>query len=199
MSLPKTKLAVVLLALIVPIVALAFPLVHLSHKPDDDVASLRTAMADRLALIPDVARHKWNTGTAIADPAREQVLIEAAVVKGRQFGIPDKVTRAALEAQIIASKQMQQELIDAWQAAGEGTFASVPDFLGETRPKIEEATNRLIREFGAAQHMLDTCAAATALRQPPSSRLTSAEVWATAAEGMIQSVGGPTRDSCLRD
>jgi hypothetical protein len=72
----------------------------------------------------------------------------------------------------------------------------VPDFTEETRPKIEEATDQLIRELGAALNILSTCDAGTTLRAPPKDELISEEVWATAAEGLIQSVGGPTKDDC---
>jgi chorismate mutase len=182
----------------VPPVAIALLLLSgcLHQKPAGDVSGLRSAVADRLALIPDVARHKWNTGAAITDPEREQRLIQTAIVKGRQIGIPDQVTRAAIEAQIAASKQMQEELIQSWSETGEGPFVSVPDFTEETRPKIEEATDQLIRELGAALNILNTCDSGTTLRAPPKDEIISEEVWATAAEGLIQSVGGPTKDDC---
>ena len=182
----------------VPLVAIALQLLSgcLHQKPASDASGLGSAVADRLALIPDVARHKWNTGAAITDPEREQRLIQTAIVKGRQIGIPDQVTRAAIEAQIAASKQMQEELIQSWSKTGEGPFVSVPDFAEETRPRIEEATDQLIRELGAALSILNTCDAGMTLRAPPKDELISEEVWATAAEGLIQSVGGPTKDDC---
>jgi chorismate mutase len=184
--------------IVIPLIILALLLLSgcLHQKPAGDVSGLRSAVAERLALIPDVARHKWNTGAAITDPAREQRLIESAIIKGRQIGIPDQVTRAAIEAQIVASKQLQEELIRSWRAAGEGPFVSVPDFAEETRPKIEVATDQLIQELGAALNILNTCDAGTTLRASPKDELISEKVWATAAEGLIQSVGGPTKDDC---
>jgi len=197
MSLLPSNLSLTRPAAVVTLAAFALLLLGLFFKrPGDDVSGLRSAVANRLSLIPDVARHKWNTAAAIADPAREQRLIEAAVVKGRQIGLPDHVTRAAIEAQIIASKQMQEQLIQSWRDKGQGTFASVPNFMEETRPKIEEATDRLIRELAVASPMLKTCPGAAALREPPSLDLTSDLVWATAVEGLIQSAGGPTPDAC---
>ena len=182
----------------VPLAAFALLLLlgFFFKKPGDDVSGLRSAVADRLALIPDVARHKWNTAAAIADPAREQRLIEAAIFKGRQIGLPDHVTRAAIEAQIIASKKLQEQLVLSWRDRGQGSFDSVPNFIEETRPKIEEATDRLIRELAIASRVLKTCPGAVALRQPPSVGLASDLVWATAVEGLIQSAGGPPPDAC---
>ena len=170
----------------------------LQLKPAGDVSGLRSAVADRLALMPDVARHKWNTRAAITDPAREQLLIETAMIKGRQIGIPDEVTRAAIEAQITASKQMQAELIGSWRETEEGMFVSVPDFAEETRPKIEAATDRFIQELGAALRVLNSCDAGTTLRAPPNGDLISEDVWATAVEGLIRSAGGPAQDDCLQ-
>lgn len=187
----KPVLVVVLVAL-----GVMFLLGFVFQRYDSDVSGLRSAIAERLALMPDVARHKWNTGTAIADPAREQRLIEASVVKGRQFGIPDQVTRAAIEAQINASKQMQEELMRAWSEVEQGKFASVPKFVEETRPKIDAATDRLIRELGKAIHVLPTCTAATALREPPADGLVSGAVWSTAVEGLLQSESGPSIEAC---
>ncbi len=192
-SLAKPVIVVVLVAL-----GFLFLLGVVVQRPNGDVSGLRSAIADRLALMPDVARHKWNTGIAIADPAREQRLIEVSVVKGRQFGIPDQVTRTAIEAQINAAKQMQEELMDAWSDAGQGKFTSVPKFLEETQPKIDAVTGRLIRELANAKLVLNTCNAATALRDPPADGRLSASVWAGAVEGVIQSVNGPSSDSCLR-
>lgn len=186
-------------------VLLAFPLITfallllsgcLQLKPPGDVSGLRSAVAERLALMPDVARHKWNTGAAITDPAREQRLIETAILKGRQIDIPDEVSRAAIEAQINASKQMQEELLRSWREAGEGTFVSVPDFAEETRPKIEAATDQLIQELGAALNILNSCGAGRTLRAPPNGDLISEDVWATAVEGLIRSAGGPAQDDC---
>lgn len=166
-------------------------------KLHGDVSSLRLAITARLVLIPDVARHKWNTGTAIADPVRERRLIEVSLVKGRQAGVPDQITQGAIQAQITASKQMQEELIRSWRLAEQGTFEAVPDFLKETRPKIEEATDRLIQELGHVQAVLSTCSAAMALRDPPPGEGLSEAVWATAVEGLIQAAGGPSPDACL--
>ena len=183
-------------ALLLAAFVLLLPQGPILGQPHADVSGLRLAIAARLGLIPDVARHKWNTGTAIADPVREKRLIEASLVKGREAGIPDQVTRAAIEAQIAASQQMQEELIASWREAGQGTFEAVPDFLKDTRPRIEEATDRLIKELGEAQDLLNTCAAATALRQPPVGEGLSGAVWTTAVEGLIQSAGGPAPEAC---
>jgi chorismate mutase len=189
--LTKRAIAVALIAF-----ALLLLLGLLRLQPSGDVSGLRSAVAERLALMPDVARHKWNVGAAITDLAREQRLIKTAIVKGREIGIPDQVTLAAIESQIIASKQMQEALMLSWREAGEGSFVLVPDFAEETRPRIEEATDRLIRELGAALNLLNTCKAAKTLRAPPNGPLIPAEVWATAVEGIIQSAAGPAQDDC---
>ena len=136
-----------------------------------------------------------STATPIAAPTREQHLIDAAIVKGRYVGYPDQIICVAIEAQITASKQMQEELIRSWREANEGTFSSVPDFIDETRPKIEEATDRIIQELGVTQSILQTCAAATALRRQPSGIPASNAVWETAVEGLIKSIEGPSQDA----
>lgn len=172
------------------------PLPALSQNPADGVSGLRAAVTGRLALIPDVARHKWNTAAVIADPTREQRVIEAAVVYGRSLGLSDRITQVAIEAQIAAAKDMQHELIQSWRERGAVQFSPVPDFIRETRPKIEKATDHLIGELGAALDLLTTCPGATALRQPPTGGPASASVWSRAVEGLIQSAGGPPEHAC---
>ena len=54
-------------------------------EPHDPLGEL---MAQRLALMPDVARYKWNTSSAIEDLPREHQIIEGLKQQAAALGVP---------------------------------------------------------------------------------------------------------------
>lgn len=153
-------------------------------------------MVDRLAAMPDVARHKWNIGAPVEDPVREQVVIEAAVREGEERGLAAETLRLAVAAQIEAAKTIQASLIGRWTEEQAGAFRDVPDLAAVLRPRIQEATQALVARFAAARMALRQCEAATALRALPPSLDDFPAAWNQAADGMIAAAGGPARRSC---
>lgn len=89
---------------------------------------------ERLALVVEVARWKWNHEAPIEDLARERVLLD---------GMPG-AARGYFAAQIEAAKQLQRDLFARWQAAGAGRFAQVQDLNGVLRPGIDELNSRML-------------------------------------------------------
>jgi chorismate mutase-like protein len=116
---------------------------------------------ERLALMPDVARYKWNRGLPIEDVSREQALLQATAAQASRHGLDPGRAVAFFAAQIEASKALQRELHFGWKANGLGSFASTPDLPNDIRPKIDALDRRLLsalaaldgrrerREFGA--------------------------------------------------
>src|SRR4051794_39872895 len=51
------------------------------------VVHLLDLMSQRLLLMHEVARWKWNTGKPIADPAREQAFLEQVAQNGRKYDL----------------------------------------------------------------------------------------------------------------
>ncbi|HEV7631731.1 MAG TPA: gamma subclass chorismate mutase AroQ [Steroidobacteraceae bacterium] len=124
---------------------LAHPWPRGGAEPGDARAQLVQLVDARLAVMPDVARYKWNAKAAIEDLPREQ---EVLVTLGREaaaLGLPPDTTERFLRAQIEASKQMQRELFARWQAQGLGRFAQVPDLARDIRPQLDALTSRLLR------------------------------------------------------
>lgn len=107
-------------------------------------------MAERLALMPDVARHKWNTRTAIEDLAREQQVIDGLKRDAEALGVPAAWAERFFRAQIEAAKAVQRELFARWERAGQGSFADAPDLAAVTRPRLDALTPRLLRELALA-------------------------------------------------
>lgn len=111
---------------------------------------LRRLMDQRLALMPDVARHKWNTGGAIDDLPREQKIIAALSAQAQLLGVPGAWAEQFFRAQIEGAKQVQRAHVARWQQAGEGKFADVPDLVTVIRPRLDALTPQLLRELAAA-------------------------------------------------
>lgn len=107
-------------------------------------------MADRLALMPDVARHKWNTRTAIEDLVREQQIIDGLKREAEALGVPATWAERFFRAQIEAAKVIQRELFARWERGVQGVFADAPDLATVTRPRLDALTPRLLRELAMA-------------------------------------------------
>lgn len=107
-------------------------------------------MSDRLALMPDVARQKWNTRTAIEDIAREQQIIDGLKREAEALGVPATWAERFFRAQIEAAKVIQREHFARWEREGQGVFADAPDLATVTRPRLDALTPRLLRELAMA-------------------------------------------------
>jgi chorismate mutase-like protein len=115
-----------------------------------DLAPLRTLLAERLALMPDVARHKWNTRSPIEDLAREGQIIAGLQRDAAAVGIPAPWAERFFRAQIEAAKVIQRDLFARWEASGRGKFADVPDLGTVIRPRLDALTVQLLRTLAAA-------------------------------------------------
>ena len=93
----------------------------------DQVGCAAELIGERLAVMPNVARHKYNSGARgrRSDP-RSQV-IEAVTAQAVEAGLDKEVAAKFFQAQIDASKMIQSERIAAWKAEGHAHFTDVPD------------------------------------------------------------------------
>ena len=89
--------------------------------------ALLELIGERLAVMPDVARHKYNSGAAVEDLTREAQVIEAVTTQGEAAGLDKDVAATFFQAQIDASKMIQAERIAVWKAEGRASFTDVPD------------------------------------------------------------------------
>ena len=115
-----------------------------------DLEPLRKVMNERLALMEDVARTKWNTKAAIEDLPREQQIIDGLKSQAQALGVPGPWAERFFRAQIEAAKVIQRDAFAQWEKAGAGKFERVPDLATELRPKLDALTPRLLRELAAA-------------------------------------------------
>lgn len=119
--------------------------------PEATIDKLLTLMQQRLALMPDVARWKWNHELPVADPAREQTLLDDLVKRGHSHGLDPAITRAFFAAQIKAARLVQQQHFDRWKAENHAPFEHVPNLTSEIRPKIDKLNSELLAALAEVQ------------------------------------------------
>src|ERR1700753_123897 len=74
--------------------------------------------ARRLELAREVAFAKWDNGTAVEDPPREEHVIASAVTEGKTEGLDPAVVSRFFRAQIEANKAVQSSLLSTWHRLG---------------------------------------------------------------------------------
>jgi len=91
-------------------------------------------LAERLALMRDVAAYKWHHDLPIEDLEREQRVLDNAVLSGLQYRLHADTTRQFFSLQITAAKAIQQHWHTRWQR-GENAPDS-PDLNHAVRPQL---------------------------------------------------------------
>lgn len=130
-----------------------------------DLEPLGRLMMERLALMPDVARFKWNTRAAIEDLGREQQIIAGLKREAEALGVPGGWAERFFRAQIEAAKVIQRELFARWERERQGAFADTPDLATVTRPRLDALTPRLLRELAMAWPAISDRTQAERLRE----------------------------------
>jgi chorismate mutase len=100
-------------------------------------------MEQRLALMHDVARWKWNAGSPIKDPKRESELLQSVVERGRGTGLDLELVRSFFVAQMEAARLVQQADFDRWKSNEQGTFVDTAS-LAVLRQQIDTINGELI-------------------------------------------------------
>lgn len=108
---------------------------------------------DRLFLMEDVAKWKWNNDAAIEDKPREEIILNNIVQKAKKLGIDENFATQIIQAQIDAAKQVQSYYFSKWESLGIKSFDDVLDLNTELRPKIDAATNVLVMQLLSIQNL----------------------------------------------
>ncbi|HXW27799.1 MAG TPA: gamma subclass chorismate mutase AroQ [Xanthobacteraceae bacterium] len=115
----------------------------------DPLVSLIELMRQRLDLMVEVARSKWNTGSAVEDLAREQSLADDVARLAPSYGINPQLAATFFRAQIEAAKLVESALIARWALAHAGAFVDAADQRAVLRPKIDRLTAELLPALAA--------------------------------------------------
>jgi chorismate mutase-like protein len=127
----------------------------------DQVLSL---IKQRLTLMHDVARWKWHARKPIADPQREQELLEKVVERGRGTGVDADLARRFFSAQMEAARAIQQTDFDRWAAKKDQPDAAGAD-LDQLRQQIDVLNNYMIDALAGLAPRLGDPAVQQTLRQ----------------------------------
>jgi chorismate mutase-like protein len=119
-----------------------WPDARVAHGDADAVLIAR--VMERLELMHDVARWKWNAQKPIDDPDRETALLARVVIQATNRGIDADEARAFFQDQFAAAKILQRADFDQWNREGQGPFEDVPDLATVQRPRIDAATEKLL-------------------------------------------------------
>lgn len=120
----------------------------------DAVAALGRLMDERLSLMTEVARHKWNTKGAIEDLPREKKIIDGLKVEAAEQGLPVAWAERFFRAQIEAGKLIQHECFIGWERAGVEQFGNALELATMIRPRLDEINSQLLRVLALAWPVL---------------------------------------------
>lgn len=110
---------------------------------------------ERLAVAPDVAKAKWNSGASIDAPTREAQILDRVVVEASRAGVDETFAQAFFQHQFDASKIIQHRLHDQWRQAGRPPFEAAPDLAADIRPELDRLTPQLIVALRSFQHIAE--------------------------------------------
>jgi chorismate mutase-like protein len=120
-------------------------------------------MQQRLTLMHEVARWKWNAGQPITEPQRERELQHSVVERGRGKGLDPELVRPFFAAQLEAARLVQQADFDRWQA-NKQPFADTTSLVA-LRQRIDDLNRELIHALAEIRPRLSGRSVQQALLQ----------------------------------
>jgi cyclohexadienyl dehydratase len=99
----------------------------------------------RLALMPTVAAWKWQHHAPVADPAREQAVVRAAVKLAIPLGLPSAPVERIFALQVRLARTEELALHNRWRMSGFDFPDRVPDLNLELRPQLDRLSHELTR------------------------------------------------------
>jgi len=119
-----------------------------SQADADRLRPVGDLVVSRLALAEPVAESKWLSGKPIADPTREQAVIDAGVARARAEGVDPDLVERVLRDQIAASKLVQRGLFTRWTHDPSSAPTTAPD-LTAVRTQITQIDDDLVDRLAA--------------------------------------------------
>jgi chorismate mutase-like protein len=113
-------------------------------------AVLVDLIARRLELGRDVAWSKFNRGAAIVDAPREKAVLASIVSQAARAGIDSRPATTFFNAQILASRQLQEEVIDGWRRGLPRPDAPPANLVTDIRPRLDAIGEKMIAALAAA-------------------------------------------------
>lgn len=117
---------------------------------------LLDVMRQRLLVMHEVARWKWNEGKPITDREREEQLLANLEQRAVEAGFGGQRIRGFMAAQIEAGKLIQAADFGAWKKQGRGKFVQTRDLHSDLRPRIDELNDRMLALLVKASTEVDS-------------------------------------------
>jgi len=114
------------------------------REPASAARDMTVVLERRLALMPAVARWKWERGLPIEDRAREAIVITDFVNRAEARGLDRTFAERLITEQIDAAKVVQRECFQRWRQQPPPADSVVLDLSRDVRPQIDRLTEELI-------------------------------------------------------
>ena len=117
------------------------------------------AMRDRLEMMQEVARAKWNAGTEIVDTERERLLLVRLVEEGKKLGLSEVETSTLMKSQFQAAHRVQANFHKRWSILKVdrlGTAEDLKKALATLRPQIERQSVAVLAAYAKAKASLSS-------------------------------------------
>jgi chorismate mutase len=124
--------------------------------PRGGLTPLVDLAAERILLADKVAAAKFGTTVPIADPVREQQVLDQAAALAVDAGIDPQETVEFFRAQMEMSKFVQQELHDLWTEHPGSAPNERPDLNTEVRPALDRITVEFIDQLAGTEELRDS-------------------------------------------
>lgn len=129
-------------------------------------SALAALMDRRLALADRVAWAKYQSSLPIIDAERERQVLDASVAAATREGVDPELAARFFEAQILASRMRQEEVIRLWRRGGALPTWGPVDLTRDIRPQLDVLGRELIIALRDAERTgLDRDALRAQLRQ----------------------------------
>ena len=102
---------------------------------------------ERLSLMTDVARAKWNSGSAIEDPIREQQLLDGVAVKAQMAGISAEWAQHFVRIKSRPLKKFNIASSPSGPLSDKNHFTEVQGLQTGIRPRLDRLTVELLQEL----------------------------------------------------
>ena len=99
----------------------------------------------RLQISREVAWSKFCQGKKVADPAREAAMLTALKEKGASLGVSLERVSALFLPEIVASRQVQEELVSGWRMGLPRPKDPPNDLSADIRPRLDALNMTLLR------------------------------------------------------
>ena len=117
---------------------------HATSTTDASLATLSDLIEQRLALMEEVSKAKWNNGSSIEDPEREQKVLQDVQAEARQIDLPSQWVQHFFRLQIEAAKLVQYQLFSQWRSSDQTRFSKTMDLNSQIRPQLDQITAAIL-------------------------------------------------------